>query len=404
MRQTEDIVPVTDAAKKFSFFIKREMAPSFVFGTNDRPAGNPRIICAPNDQVHVNIGLFTRPATDALHEHWNDDYYLTYAGGMNPRGLDVWLAKALKRTAATQFVETDYSRFDVTYSNELLTEIVLQVYTAWGVPNDLIGWFLSIRKPMGKTSHGHRVKARPMMASGRDDTALMNALVNGIAQSYVWAAVMFDLPSVTAVTLKHLSAVRNCLAIVLLGDDSLTLMPPFKIERAEQLFLEFGLVVKVKVHDDIRKATFLGMRPYPVEGGGLAWGPTIGRRLYKHHYAADIVVDHNAWLRGVLRGELVSAAHVPVLSEINDVVRDIVGAGPTTPVDRLFKADTTPWLREKPLKPMKDAWGQYMSDVYGWTWADISDFEEVLVSMKSVAKLPMWVHTDGLRKCFELDN
>ena len=79
---------------------------------------------------------------------------------------------------------------------------------------------------------------------------------------------------------------------------------------------------------------FLGHQPYPV-GGVWYWGPTLARRLFKHHVMLQPTGDLRAWLHGVARMEMLCYPHVPVLyDQAQAVCRQLEGHKVTKYEDR----------------------------------------------------------------------
>lgn len=70
----------------------------------------------------------------------------------------------------------------------------------------------------------------------------------------------------------------------------------------------------------MRDVVFLGNRPYNLrapDGTRIwRWGPTLGRRLYKHHWMLDPVGNPYAWLQQVVDMEVQCYSHVPILGTI----------------------------------------------------------------------------------------
>ncbi len=157
-------------------------------------------------------------------------------------------------------------------------------------------------------------------ASGRDDTALANALVNGIVLALSFAAALSG-KSVMELTESDVLHASGRVRIAVVGDDSLVAcdfdVKP-KLPAIEQSIRGFGLSAKVMSSPHLCDVTFLGMMPYPV-GDRLYWGPTIGRRLFKAYWQAEPVGNLPAWVHGVAK-QMSLLQHVPILADIADRV------------------------------------------------------------------------------------
>jgi len=305
---------------------------------------NPRAINAPHDMAHHFVGRIMRRVTSFIHERWNSSAVLFYAGGASPETLDGWINQFAGRDGHPSgywsghvFIATDYTSYDCTQSNYSL-HFMEQLYANLGVvaPNfwrTLRAW----RQPTGVTSAGGRFRAQCMMASGRDDTAAMNGVLNGVAQYCAWSVVLTG-------SWPHEDTAKRAwldsnLRIAILGDDSLSVVPGLDINGrpwSRQDFIaqiaRFGFETKLEETADAYCAVFLGCRPYPT-ATGLSWGPTIGRRVFKHHTAQTLKVqDFFAWLRGVVTAELVQFAHVPLLREIAYKVDHLLQGHSSTPL------------------------------------------------------------------------
>ena len=204
-------------------------------------------------------------------------------------------------------IESIYDRYCET------DEDFWKVLKAWCVPT---GWM--------RDRCGFRFKyTRPVMnTSGRDDIAranfLLNKFVTACALSCAWFRV--DVLDLTVDQVKQFLLIAR---IGLMGDDGLAILPLIVgvedfLERVQKAVIAFGLVAgrdKMGVTHNIFDAVFLAQRPYPVSGTSLwAFGPTIGRRLFKHHvYHGD--GDPYAWSNGVAQMECLCYKQVPILYE-----------------------------------------------------------------------------------------
>lgn len=353
---------------KFDFFIKKELAVQGPrFGVNETCAANPRVICSPANITHIMMGPYTKRLTHLLHSQWGVESFITYAGGLSPAQMLSWLNKHVQ-PSCVEFtkigmvaVENDFSKFDCTYNANTL-DLILAVYRLWGF--DIMGTphFEQLRRiwhswsrPCGYTSSGRTIKAALMNASGRDDTALMNALVNGCVQIYAYLCVMFEVNDPNTLNSAQLSWFKENVAIIVLGDDSLTILPErnYRGSRWDQKQVGdyvalFGFEARdMKVHRFPYDSVFLGCRPYPAiynflnKATGLvesrqvaAWGPTIGRRLVRFStmIPSSEGVDAFAWLKGVNISTMTAYGFVPILSDITTRMLELNLTRQETPV------------------------------------------------------------------------
>jgi len=160
-----------------------------------------------------------------------------------------------------------------------------------------------------------------MNASGRDDTALMNALVNGCVQVTLFAELIAGLPC-DRIPGNMIPGLLKQFRIIVLGDDSLTVAPDtLSTKDIADKVAYYGLEAKPLVKYDPLTIVFLGQRPYLCNGPyGWAFAKTIGRTIYKHHWKLqyDQDVDAQAWLRGIIISERQTCGFVPILSELNE--------------------------------------------------------------------------------------
>jgi len=314
----------------FKLFQKDELACNDMPpGAIDYPPSNPRCIQAPSDYTHIVMGPWMRNATKALHHKWHMGT-LTYASGMNPSQLDEWLSTHVDRSghrkpeyAGHAFYENDYSMFDSTYSISTM-DFVRSVYHSWGLNmhnRDVLRCLQMWEHPRGTTSSGGYYMAPVMNASGRDDTALMNALVNGCVQVTLFAELIAGLPC-DRIPGNMIPGLLKQFRIIVLGDDSLTVAPDtLSTKDIADKVAYYGLEAKPLVKYDPLTIVFLGQRPYLCNGPyGWAFAKTIGRTIYKHHWKLqyDQDVDAQAWLRGIIISERQTCGFVPILSELNE--------------------------------------------------------------------------------------
>lgn len=311
---------------RFGAFVKREKLPDFEKRLGElipMTEMTDRLIQGPSDHSHVIAGPVLKPLLHRLKEIWSKDNRLFYASTTLDK-LQSW-SDTHMRGAFTAFA-SDYSMFDNTHSRQ-----------SWGFMEALYrkagcyrqAHFAEVmrawRKPQGVAcgkGWALRYKAPVMNASGRDDTALANAIINGFAAYLSSTAAFYQIPLMQLTV----DLVRSCpVRLAVCGDDTLGFLPPldaarraaFQNDLSANLAL-FGLDAagdKVVVTQEIERCVFLGMRPYPVAGRYL-WGRTIGRAIYKLGWTTEVDSDYAALHTGVCDQILKTSLHVPILSDM----------------------------------------------------------------------------------------
>jgi hypothetical protein len=128
-----------------------------------------------------------------------------------------------------------------------------------------------------------------MLASGRDDTALINAIVNDNILVAAYVNTFMALESMTLAQAKAYT--KSATPLALLGDDPLFIVPkptnPDLFEATSRSFAALaGFILEGQWLGVVFDIVSLGQRPYPVIHDGRKlwkWGPTLGRRLPRHH-------------------------------------------------------------------------------------------------------------------------
>ncbi len=394
---------------KIQAFVKSELLPYFG-QTRDGPTAEgrtyvARLIQAPHDETHVVAGPYLKPLVGRLKKIWNEDNWCFYAS-VDPAKIDKWLNRV---SGAASFFWSDYSAFDSTWSDEswkMVESIYHSIYPdahpdfwkvlrAWRKPHGKI----RVREPLGVTVE---YAAGVCNASGRDDTALANALLNGIVLMMSFAAAWFGIP-VSAVKALHIAVVRELVDIAVVGDDSLVACK-FDVQpymAAIKTGIEsFGLIVEAQCSRDLVDVTFLGMMPYPV-GGKYYWGPTIGRRLYKAFWQREPVGNLPAWTRGVAR-QLKLYQCVPVLSDLAERVDQLLEGHHST----LLEVDENRvWASRSAPTPRYDsstvAWLAWRYRDRGLTSRLIQRDVDII---RSIARLPAVVRLESCEIAVSVDD
>jgi len=335
---------------KVGAFVKTEKLPWF------KPVGGEpytceaayiaRLIQAPHDEAHLDAGPCLKPLVHRLKQVWHEGNWIFY-GSRDPGTLDVWLSSIVH---CRSFFWADYSAFDATHSLQswrMIEGLYSRIYPREHYPA-LWGALDAWRAPTGKCKvrkEGIAIKYQcpPCNASGRDDTALANALFNGLCLAASFAAELSGV-EIEDLSASHLAEAERLCRISVVGDDSIVGCS-FDVTRINPVrhLKRFGLVVKAESSHYLGDVTYLGQMPYNV-GGAWIWGPTLGRCLYKAFWQLERDTHPVAWLRGVAQ-QLSLFRHVPVLHEFAQRVL-LLTTGPSTPVRR---DPNRPWtMRDSP--------------------------------------------------------
>lgn len=366
----------------------------------------PRLIQAPSDYSHLVAGPYLKPMIYGLKEDWGPENWIFY-GSVDPIKLDQWLQNI---KGCRSFFWSDYTAFDATYSPEAWQMIETlykrcmpeasaefwRVIEAWRTPRGVV----TLR------SDGYTVKyfARVCNCSGRDDTALANALLNGLVLGASFAAAIAGV-DLLELQPQHIEAAKGLVRISVVGDDSLVGCD-FDVTSIKDQVLanikRFGLVAKVATSDWIGDVTYLGMMPYPVgTTGELQWGPTIGRRLYKAFWQADPVGSLPAWTRGVAQ-QLLLCRNVPILYEAAQQVDFLLRGHKITrqvvDKNRVWASRTSETKAQSP-----DAY-QWLVRRYGGTGLTVEMIAEDIGRIRSIQRLPAIVKLESVERMLQIDD
>jgi len=387
-----------------SAFVKQENLPWFSPGNGVLNSAEKRyvarLIQAPHDETHLVAGPYLKPLMQCLKNCWHAENWIFY-GSVEPEKLNKWLRKI---EGCQTFFWSDYTAFDATFSEgtwKMIESFYHQIYPE--MTDDFKKVLEIWRKPRGRMllrRDGVRVEydADVCNCSGRDDTALANALFNGIALSISFAAALSGVRP-TAVTEEDLERASGICKISIVGDDSLVGcdfdVRPLQDNIVDNL-KEFGLVVKAESSDGLHDVTFLGMMPYKTEAG-LAWGPTIGRRLYKMFWMREFK-SPSAWARGVSQQGLL-LRNVPILHEV------------CVKVDELLKGKSI--TRER--RDMNRPWHLFTEEQNHWDEVTLDWLckrysgltKEMILSdiqiVRQIQRLPAMVRLESLEIIFQTE-
>lgn len=427
----------------YKTFVKRE------FGVNTEPK-NPRSICDLEAIAHYQLGRYMRPMTHSFKDFWNYHSSLFYAS-VCPEKLNAWLTalaphltgapiesdlnlRAYMRSSRDHDMEVmigelevhavpndvdyvffmnDYSAMDNSYftlpSLEGPFDFLLSVYQRMGLPSDseYAEWFRELAHVKGSMGDD-RFDGGIVNASGRDDTAINNAIVNMVisALTFVCFITGKSIPMLISDDFLVLETAR----IAIVGDDYFAGLPvraraleylQFHSDFAKQ----FGYTCKLTLTNNLSCGNFLAMRPYPVAVKRhdqwtikWRWGKILGRCLYKLGWQFRPRQNGLAHARGVAWANLVSMPWLPILRAVCYVTMMHTHDVKMTLPDEMWKyhlpsarMDVAPCINT------------YMAlfDQYGLTKAMIDELEDYIVS--SVSGLPCILSHPYLDIVFETD-
>lgn len=314
----------------------------------------PRLIQGYPEEWLAYIGPFVKTVQHRVEEMFSVDKALHYAGADTPETLNEWLKSASDLKETHWFICIDYAMFDCTHS-DYSYDFVEKLYMDMVEPNDRVkgdhpieelrttpyeqsmraGRDYSIadalkkmRWPEGRLKGTVKYKAGKVMnGSGRPDTSLSNILNSLFCLALSITAICFNVEP-EMVTFEQVLAVLDVIRVIGSGDDSVCVVP--KTFRGRELtqslweelmpkyIAKFGFLAKVEPNPTFAEMVFLGNRAYPVMRGTerqWLWGPTIGRRMVKHHHLYQCDLDPTAVLHGIVDMEAVCYPHVPLLHD-----------------------------------------------------------------------------------------
>lgn len=331
----------SDSYAKFNSFVKDELLPGFSKQGGDLvriESMLDRLIQGPSDETHVIAGPWLKPLVRKLKKLWSADNNIHY-GSCGPESLHKFLVNKIV-DAAHSYFWCDFSMYDNTHSDDSW-DFMEKIYRRAGIDevnfwNVMRVW----RRPEG-TIGPMKYKARVMNASGRDDTALANGVLNGFA-TYLSVTAAFLGKPLMEVTLSDVRSVSGVISLSVCGDDSLGALPVMSdVELAalkasvKENIAMFGFEAKLEVSQSVHNAVYLGMRPYPTSEGWY-WGKTIGRSTYKMGWmtlrGGPLSRDPMAHVTGIADMHRLCSSHVPVLSDLAEKIIELRKGAKRTPV------------------------------------------------------------------------
>lgn len=385
-----------DAYEWFSSFLKGEKLPYFSVDYGfaaPLEAMVDRLIQGPHDATHLIAGTKLKPLTARLKQCWSWRAPVFYAS-CSVDQLNLWFNEHYRR--GKYGIMCDYSMFDNSHS-EYSWAWVEGLYRRAGFFTDPLfekvmnAW----RSPKGRmTGLGWLVEYRAyvMNASGRDDTALANALLNG-AVMFLSLAGLYCGKETVDLTKEDLLRTMQVAKVSVCGDDSLVLVDylPAPVDQFREALSrrlgEFGFDAagdKMKVSDDPFQMVYLAMRPYP-SAGKWFFAKTIARALWKFGWRFDFQSgSQTAWMAGNCVQVLKTQAIVPILSDVAQRYLDLHGSQPVNlrPLD-----PHRPWQWGVETPKYDDEVLQYIADGYG---VYLSEVRALIAQIREIHQFP-WV-------------
>lgn len=347
-----------------------------------------RFINGPAEKTHIVAGRRMKPMIQRLKHHWDKYSPLVY-GSAGPEVLDTLLQR-LAELDGTYFC-CDFSLFDRTHSEESWRFVESFYDRTDSDFRQVLDWW---RAPAG-TCGPFKYRGFVMNASGRDDTALANAVLNGFATTLSAAAAFYGV-ALGELSLEQLREFRAQSILSVCGDDSLGVLPKLSRERLAEFrerfnanIAAFGFVAKLQVMDSLQDVLYLGMRPYWV-AGRWTWGKTIGRATYKMGWVLEPHKrDVMAHITGVADMHRLCSLHVPVLSDLALKIVELRQGAKRTPVVRDPNRPWE-WTQQGSLPYDRDTLS-VTAEVYtklSGTLVTVADFEDLILQIRKISSLP----------------
>lgn len=395
-------------AGKFGVFVKTECLPYFKPVEDGLDWSSmvyvARLINGPFDEDHVITGPSLKPLIPVLKEVWHVENWIFYAS-VNPSKLDKRLNQIKEHPS---FLCSDFTAFDSTFT-DYSWDMIESIYRRVLVDTHPDFWIIlkKWRRPVGsaisrKESVSIKFEAGTCNASGRDDTALANAILNGIATALSLAAALAGV-ELEALEYEHVYRASEALSISIVGDDSLvacvTDLKPFQ-SAYEANIRRFGMIVKAEIYDTVHDVTFLGQAPYTNSRGEWAWGPTIGRRLYKAGWKAERGGNYPAWLHGVA-GQNALYKNVPLLSDWAEVTLKLMKGQKRTEV--AFD-ENRPWVgRDTTTFEYDQTTLDWVAFRYRKVGVSVPMILRDIKVLRSIERLPAVAHLESVQLMLSVD-
>jgi hypothetical protein len=390
----------------FSAILKMEKGPSMDSLHQGCVKSVPRVIQAPHDLTHVLMGPVLKSITYYVEHQHGIEETVVYSGGKLPSEMRSWLGSVVTPKGDFQpgyvvALENDYSMFDSTIGIEAL-EATEKHYTILlddaSIPYNKILMstvFSAWNRPHGYLA-GLEYQAPAMNASGRDDTSLLNFLLNGIALSSTIASE--ESHEDVAAFLARGGQPTGAFKMAILGDDSLTVsMKQLSVKNIESKIARYGFTCTPTLREDPLTMVYLAHHPLPALKEGkavIAWAPTLGRSLYKCGCTLALG-DTAAVVAGSMEAWTINYPHEPILQ----MVASWYLAHHRGPIRRLPEEPWKTSFHHGGLAVAPNVWKAYQR-VYGVTQQQVQEFGRLLYRHPP----PTMVSCVLLNQLFEVDS
>lgn len=366
--------------RTFSAFLKSEKAAGYRvtdYGTLESAEYYlDRLIQGPHDVTHVIAGPKIKPLTQRLKDIWNWQSPIFYAA-KSVEYLNNWFNS--RYFDGMTAIMSDYSAFDNSHSDPSW-DFIEGLYRRLGFFDDpdFVHVMNAWRAPRGTITGKDWVLqyiAYTMNASGRDDTALANALLNGLcfSLSVIAALCGCTIPQLTQSMVERYLPTLN---LSVMGDDSLCLLDtalvtPSFLAAIESGIKSFGFSAKMVVSTNPFDFVYLGMRPYPANGRWW-FGKTLGRALFKFGWKLDPTLgDGPAWFTGDCMAVSATSSITPIYW---DLANSYLSTRVKCRVTRPPLDDNKPWTIGDPNCPnYTQQTVAYVADGYGLSYTEVVD-------------------------------
>jgi hypothetical protein len=384
----------------FKAFIKKEKQDR-ITDLGPCSKNKPRVIQACSPHATVATGMWFKAYQGYLHQEWNGN--LLFAAGRNAVQLSKWYTQMVRMRPV--ILEDDFSLYDTTFSM-YAHHYVMRLYERSGF-HRTTKVAHTIRHAQctskGYSRFGFRYQTKGTMRSGVADTCLSNSIVNLLSHLYALHKL-----NPTKTFLK----MQEQVAMVVLGDDNLTLLPHDYAYDMAPILKKLGFIPKLKRVKSPGYATFLNMRPYPTldDFGQVVYqfAPKMARLISRLGYAVEEQQNPEAYVHGVATAFKNSCRHVPVLNDYVDRVCEL-----TKRSDR--QAEKSTYISRMMIYQMMDtgvdleksyAFGEtqvtrdFICEIYTITPDELAHIREVV---RDVKQLPCLCYDQVLERLIAFD-
>lgn len=393
----------------------------FIKSEFQKTGAKPRPIYTLSDKTQVTVGPWTLPLMEFFREHLGPGQLIQYCGCNTPADNRRVLREIEEGLAGGKMVWlNDFTCFETTQDKQTMS-CVRELYRAvWAGHDDdrerCMDWWEAPRFKARSGSHVFSGQLPEMMCSGRSDTAITNSLLNAIATATAHAAATLGV-GIEGLLRWHPSVVKRALSgykMYFVGDDSIVVGPKARSHhqmgytaRVERAYAEMGFCCKLEEKHELAEVVFLGCRPYDVvHADGTRtweWGPTLGRRLFKHHWCLDPIGNPFAWMHQVAEMESHCYGHVPVLGALARRILQLSGPKLVVRKELLERMEERKkWIMQLEDNGRPDARTfEVLGRVYGLDAGALQALESDLANIPSI---PYLYSSPTIDRIMEVDN